>query len=522
MRMLGILLTAVLALGLDNPADAISLAAQDMAGVMQNEPARARYQRYLWMQEPSKELAGGMALAVNLAANRSKIHHQPAWGGRDTLLRVDLEKLALDSKDLVKLVSEWERLADIDPWFHSKQLVSVPRYKAADGKTYDKALRNEPSLAYNLQEHLLLVTLTGSRAPILRADWFVGVGLSTVNKSPFSPGRYYEFQRYLRKKDLPKHKTEQDAWLELFGANENLIRGLDGDARSIILVSDVTGKMRRADLFYGVASSPTDGPATIGLTHDLKDQNTGTAGKSPIHNLLLDVDDAREGIAADPLQHYALFNNKGDFATEVPPDVATDQTVPGRYTKRLEIIGCIRCHGLGTDRGWKPYQNDLRVMFEKGFDIIDDFTRRNQPDAVRTIARKFKGQPLEPLIQARNNYELEVNAISGMLVAEAHKVIADVYAGYWFENVNAKKMLRMIAGIEADDDKVAVEFEKAFPILGGEDQVIGAYRAELSSVMADAERVAPDLALRFAAEQLRVDGEKIKQKEQEQKEGVVK
>jgi hypothetical protein len=73
-----------------------------------------------------------------------------------------------------------------------------------------------------------------------------------------------------------------------------------------------------------------------------------------------------------------LFNEAGALQDEVPPDVATDSTIPDSLgTKRLEgIISCITCHSTKGKDGWQPLANDVAKKLAAGFDVFGERDRR--------------------------------------------------------------------------------------------------------------------------------------------------
>lgn len=434
-RMLTLILAAALAAAPLAPSQAVALATDDVLRV----PAHQQpFVRYVWTGK-DRQTHGALEFTVNSALSHATtlVPSRIVAGGE--LVRIDLAALAPRDADLKRLLTVWEGLDVAEPYFHTVRVVSTAPY-TKDGKTWTGKRVAELALHTGLDKHLLLASLTQSRVPIVRADWFIVRALSTANG-----GRYYDF-RGTEKSD--KNKTAQEKWLEKAGTSEALVAGLRSDERTAMVRSGVTGKPRRADLFYGTGVRPSTGLPLVSITHDVR-TNDVAAINNPFKSLLVLKDAAREAFRTLPsgLREMALFNGAGELQASVPQDVAADHTIPPPYDNTLQgLLSCIACHG--GDEMFKSLRNDLRTVLRSGGDVLADLSAKgDRDDTLDRLAGLYSGELNEPLRAARFAHAMTVYRLTGgMTVQDVCGKITTIRNAYDFEIVTPAKAVAELGG----------------------------------------------------------------------------
>lgn len=436
------------------PADAVRWVVADLGTL---PTADRPFQRYVWITD---WMTGDDIAAVKLAANVAFNHSsepQPCDVVADgRLVRIDLRKFEPDPEDLLKLLATYERLGD-EGWFHATRTVRFVRGKKRFRKRIFAYRADDPRAT------TAMLSASGSNAVLLRADHFIEKTLGTIDG-----GLYYQFAK-TQKSD--KKQTAENKWLKKFGSNEKLVEKLDGKNRAGVLVSGVTEKPRRVDVFRGLAGR---GTGIISITHDITDEDFQKVDSDPIRNLLNFKDAAREAIALRPngFQAFALFDGKGELQNEVPPNVAKDHELGSAGTARLQgAVSCIRCHGRRPEDGYRTVTNDIREMFaDREYDLAGDFS-----DLGLTLAEardKLRGDYLgdldAKLDDARNEANKAVMLATGVDYSTAAECLAKNQATYR-EHVTARIACRDL-GYDVPDDQ-AVELFRSLvgdiPSVGG-------------------------------------------------------
>jgi hypothetical protein len=530
------------------PADAIAYALADI----QTVPALDRpFQRYIWVPDGDPAKIAAIKYSVNLAVSHSSILVYPAVVAEGKLVRWDLRRLVPNDNQYALLHALWEEL-QFEPYFHiakstqdvlpvgaiqqALQISDPPgsiRYKL-NGQQFFKDntnqlfqfinenwVRQQQSLQINritaygshvgLDQATLLQSLTQSSASVIRYDYFLVRTLSTIDG-----GLYYKFAGI---KASPSEGTAQDAFLRSLGADEKLVAKLRSDQRVALFRSNVTGKPRRIDAFYGVAVRPSSGTGLITVTHDMSDNDVDPRS-DPIRNLLTINDQAREIIAAKPngMHIFALFNGSGELQDEVPPNIAKDHTVPAPHTARLQsAISCIRCHG--SDGGYKPFQNDVQTMLSGMMDVFGDLSSQQAvPNQLDRLAGLYSGDLAKPIRRARNDYSDTVfKATGGYSIESVSNTVSGIYSNYVYESVDAFKACYELGFLVPPEDasKYLIQLLPPLPSdqlgISPEDPIIGALKSGLKVNRYQWEQVYPDAAFR-ALQTRKIAQEKINKK----------
>lgn len=442
------------------PHDAAREAALDAGSLGSLGPDEPRHYRYLHTLDTSPLFHAAFSYAINTAASHSPNIYRPDSLSGGQLVRIDLRKLAPQPADYERLVKLWESLAGVDPYFHVQTKKKVAPYKASDGKTYDFIVGSDIALHTGPENHLLLCTLTGSAAPILRADWFITKLLSTLDG-----GLYYKFRNIVAK---PASGTAEEAFHASLGADPKQAAKLRSDERLAMWRSGVTGKPRAIEFFYGTNVRPSLGPSLVTVTRDYFDGPIdGT--RHALKNLLNYRYDGSEQIGMLPngMLVFALFDAAGDLVDVAPQELVTDRTVPAPHTANLQAaVSCIRCHAPGE--GWKDARNDIKLLTtgEYAIDIFDDESSGFDPVETRDrLKGLYDGDIAEPLRIARTTHAKAVfEATGGKEPAEVCEYLGNIYNRYAFDGFTPRTAC-LSAGYVCSDENAVETFNTICPPL---------------------------------------------------------
>jgi hypothetical protein len=510
------------------PADAIPMAVADITSL---QPGDRPFHRYVWIPDGSKDKYSQVSFTLNAAVSQSANIFVPASVANGTLVRVDLRPLAADDIYLSKLIALWDKMA-VEPYFHvnakESDVVSIPsvagdpsgsvrflvdgqlHFRSSNGQLFafsngawaskrQQAKGNDVSAFgshLDLNQAVILQSLTQSNAPIVRYDWFIVKALSSLDG-----GLYYDFVGVERN---PKGKSAQDAWLESLGLSEKFINNLRSDQRAAILRSNVTGRPRRIDVFQGSYVRPSSGSGLVTITHDIGEGDIG-ADTDPIRNLLELKDKAREVIAErrNGLHIFLLFDNKGNLQNSAPDDVVRDHTIPSPHPARVQsAIGCIRCHGPFD--GLQPFNNDVQKLLKSYLNIFDDFASKESiPRTLERLAGLYTGDLQKVIRRGRDDYSDAVfQATLGLTVPAVSEGVANTYGSYFYDLVDAQKACNEL-GFIVPKEKAVEYFGMLVPPLDidetgirPEDPILGALKAGLSVNRFQWELVYADAAFR--------------------------
>lgn len=365
-----------------------------------------------------------------------------------------------------------------------------------------------------------LVQATGSQAPVVESRYFLFRALSTIKgKGVYETiysGLYYDLAGI--KKGFVKGTDEDNLFAEL--GIGNVEKGIDArkvfdelrsDQRVAKFRSGITNKPRRIDLLKSLAGRDSQG--IVSVTHDLKDEDVDI-GTHPIMNLIdlrvPNKNEAREVIFERPngMHGFALFNNDGVRQDVVPPDVASDHTVPVPGTQQLQCaVSCLRCHG--TDGGWKPASNDAKALLNAYPNTTDNSDlRKSLPDAVDRLAGLYNGDlELKVFPRGRDDFANATLRATGPWKKSKAQVdvvqlscakVGSIYNKHVYGPVTAQDVLRDL-GVVANAKDAPGELRKLLPPAGIiEDARVGGFVIGLAEPRSDADLVYSLIAARTA------------------------
>ena len=353
--------------------DAAEAAAADMAVLSKiKSPDELYYIRYLSVHNlpPDMRLEGLKVSSWLLnSVSKNDIIVVPAIGGPDNILiRVNLFDYGIDPK-------VWDKFGEKDPYFHQKiietKVITVgtgefewvstnETYRASDGKWYYKQVQREKTITQTVTGHekvaaaawldtnsmLYLIDKTKSRAPILRADWFI----TYASQSP----QYYDWLGF---------KTLDD-YLNFVAFDK---RALRREARATVVTSGSGGKCPRVARHNRILRWT---PTFNGGVWETFDFAQSTGAKNVINNFLASKRDAGEyiGNGGNGLQYYFLVNGKNERVDESDNKVVVDSMALD--ARVINGRSCMWCHSKGINDfssqfqlqvGPRPDQSDLGI-----------------------------------------------------------------------------------------------------------------------------------------------------------------
>lgn len=440
------------------PHDAVREASIDAGSL---GPVEAPHFRYFHTLDVSPEFKGAFDYVLNLAVSHSPniYRSEVVAGGR--VLRVDLRRLTPEADDYARLVKILESLAGVDPYFHVQGVRKVAPYKASDGKTYDFIVGSDIALHTGPESHLLLCTLTGSAAPILRADWLIVKATSVLDG-----GIYYKLRNIESK---PAKGTAEEAFHRSLGVDQKLIRELGGESRIGMWRRDVTQKPAAIE-FVQATNVPLNrgGSSILFVTRDYF--NGKIDGKrQAMKNLLSYSYDGSEQIGnlSNGMPVYALFDANGNLVDEAPPNLVSDDTIPHGNTKNLQsAISCVRCHA--SEEGYRSARNDVELITSGKFaiDIFDDESSGRDPAAaIDELKSLYHGKIDGSLRTARTTHALATfRATGGMKPGPVAEKVGEIYNAYVYGDVTPMVACAE-AGYFANAENAADILNEICPIL---------------------------------------------------------
>lgn len=475
------------------------------------KPSIRHYLRYVWITDADPENVQETSLVANLVSRGAEIVRVLPVGEskkillaclnvRDYAPRDDDKREWLEiwedfqfdpafnrlfTKDTLKFAAQslkgWRGKAWVARW----RLVDCPPY-VENGQTFKKRwtvsglLEDIDFAAFDLKDVELiriscptinpqlradLEAATGSAAPLVTHGYLTFRAMATIrDKGIYDTiygGRYYQLCGI--KKGFKKG-TDEENFFEQFGGIGNVQAGvtareifekLPSDRRAAKLRSDVTGSGRGAEFYNSLTG-------LLAITRDLKNQSIDI-GNHPLANLAEFIYDGAECLftKANGLQGGVLFDGQGGLVDEVPPDIAKDHTIPQPHTARLQMIGCISCHWAEGSDGWKLFNNDVKTMTDKGFEVIGDTSnlKRSVEETRARIKGLYQAMPSELLLTPRNQLARAVLKATGDwkdskkaqadCVQFAGTKVVGVWRKYYYDMVDADTALREI-GIGCD------------------------------------------------------------------------
>lgn len=461
---------------------------------------RARYTRFVWIQDGDAKTAAAVSFAVNTAISKATrpIHCKPIAAGH--LVPVEFDKLLPDDADLKRALDLWDKQAVTDPYFFLKQQVKVSPYKADDGKTYDWKWATAFGAHVDAKDGVMLQGMTLSTAPIQRADRFIVKTLSQIDG-----GNYYAWAGI--RKSQKEGRTDFEQFLLDNGVEPELARKLKAERRAAVFRSGVTAKPRAIEEVQGLLGVVT-------YTNDIADGNVDP-NAHPILTLLRPTFDASEAIAikSNGFCNFALFDGKGKLQDVVPDNITKDHTIPVPNTARLQpALSCIRCHATG--KGFRTTRNDVLALFnagadENGLQLDIKAYGTTTREEIDEILGKYRGN-LERLNRGREDYSdavfvgtrgLSVEAVAGVI-----KAIDDAYR---FADVTPQVACREL-GVAVDEKAAVGMLRRMLPPIETEDGRTGFLRLGVSVNRTDWEATFIDSVTRSRPVYLKIAEEQKK------------
>jgi len=406
-----------------SPKLAVSSAVADVRTLPSDSRVRVRYlSLYHLHGEEREELLKALVFHVNQLSKE-----------------VELVKLRLVNPHLVRLdiadpiwdAQVYDRLADGDFYFSTKAITTVvvtekkhwPGGKWKDGQEYgaqDYEEKVEKKVAQTITAPWLdpgeigeLVRLTQSRAPILRADWFIVQTAAQVDRVV----GYYDL---LGAKD-------RDEFERIVGVDRKAAARLKKETAAMLSRSGVAINNRQVLRLQALTGS-------YWMTLDSqKSQDTGNAIR------LLNGDFKHEaeeifGTLPNGLFAYFLSDAGGKRQESVPDTIAHDSRSTSNDLRIHPGISCIRCHVEGirpiADTGRALFAGDPIVLQSPIYEKYKRLTRLYLSDLQKHIRR--------------DNEDLAdvLRRINGLTPQENAKLFARVWSRYVDEDLGLEASAR--------------------------------------------------------------------------------
>jgi hypothetical protein len=334
---------------------------------------------------------------------------------RPDLLRLNLKDYALPHE-------VWEKLAEVDPYFHTQietegveKVVEElwPGGVWSDGRNYPRGafkVQKKVTLPAGKQSALApwldagvaagLAKAANSKAPVVRADWWL---VQTSQQVVRQGTGYYDFLRV---------KNRDDFW-KLVRLDKKAAEEAQREVRAIVDDSGVALNNRQV-----VRLGTLLGGYWVTL-----DSKRSTGKNNAVRNLNGDYKhDAEEVYAALPNGLFALFagDANGVRADSVPDDIASSGVAPGN-DRRIHLHSCVTCHVEGI----RPIDDWARSVYTGDVALAG-------PDAekIRRLRRLYLSDLERWVRRDRADYAEALLKISGLKPAEMAKLFGHLHASY--------------------------------------------------------------------------------------------
>lgn len=329
-----------------SPADAVALAHADILTLAPNIRPLTRYLSLVHLPTQEERIDAWRVLSyhVNILSREPDFGRPALIGG--IVLRLNTADYGWD------VAKTWERLGDIDPFFHIRVQQEFGWYES-DGVWTKTRVETKTALApwlstskeaQNALAQLAILTKSGS--PILHGSWFLA---QTSQQADRLVGYY----------DWLSLGTDRKNFQELVGASPAQAKKRK-EIAAVILNSTVALHNRqilRQEAFGG----------SYWMTFDVfKSVDKNNAGRL-LNGDYFDNFDASEEIGYLPngLLAYFLAAANGKRQDSAPDAIASDGKAPGTDRRVHPPISCIRCHeGLHAIDDWarKVYSPPLALQ----------------------------------------------------------------------------------------------------------------------------------------------------------------
>lgn len=331
-----------------------------------------------------------------------------------SLLRLNLLDYGFEFKT-------WSNLANEDPYFH----VQLRAVAGSTGKAYFPAepgsragwydarfveAKQVPAIAPWLSPTAAaeLVGLTGTAAPVLRADWF----LSRVAAQAGRKGTgYYDFLGVKNRDDFDK----------LIGFNRKESQRVKKEVFSIVGPrSGVSNFPRQIAVEMAITGERFE-------TRDTLDDNKDE--RNPIRNLDKIYKHQAEEIyahGANDLYKFHLNDDKGVQQETAPDKIGFDKTAPGNDGRIHVGISCVRCHVEGL----RPIADWTRRVFKQPLKL-----NSTDPEADHRIKQLYFGELNEKLDDSIRKYTRALEKTNGLTPEKNAELVGKVWRKYVEANI---------------------------------------------------------------------------------------
>lgn len=384
-----------------SPADAIAQAHADLSRLPPDARPLVRYLSLYNLTTDNPAMMATMAqrrakLLPILSGHCNQLSREPDLtpvsvvpGTNAALVRVVLKDYAWDC-------ATWEKL--VDPYFtaviETERVEVVPwagglwegRHYPAGAFTWNRRTKVKtqalaPWLTETPEQQRMLaevVAWTQSKAPVVRADYFLSQTSAAEDRSP----NYYDF---LGVKD-------EASFQEMVGVDVKLAQKFFAIGRDAVSISDIT-KYDRAILVVGKIRGH------YYKTLDLKKKSAGSA----LRVLGPEIEkhfDASEQIGGLPNQllAYGLFNNKGERQDKAPDDIVKF---------RVDVYrSCIECHDNG---GLRDITSWVAPLMKGPLEL-----KSPDYDTSRQLRREYLEGLQHSIQEDRARYDRRIKELTGL------------------------------------------------------------------------------------------------------------
>lgn len=427
------------------PHQAVTVALKDLdAQAIEDAP----FLRYLYHPDPSQEFALAQRFHVNLISRQASFAFPK--GIAEGLYRVDLRDYGWDRRT-------WEKLADIDPYFHRlveeeivvevEVIVEVPYgVKDAYGKWVQTEVRKEKQIRKEKRKQVKrdlfvplsagqlasLALLAQSQAPLVRADWFLVQGARQIDLNNRTTGTGYYDWLGLR---------SRDDYFRLVGFDAARVARTQKEVFAVLSESGITSHNRliqRLDTLWTTFDSFSEQGRSIAIQNLRKGEF---------------LHDAEEHYAPLPNGLPAMYlSDKNGVQQDSAPDKIGGNRAALNVGNDLRIhanISCIQCHG---GQVLQPIDDDVRAIYTGRLSVLS-----NDKGLALELQRQY-GQSLNRFLQRdREDYQDLFQRVTGKPANETVRLYSEAYTRYAYGRLDIATAARELGVSSADFAKAITD-----------------------------------------------------------------
>jgi len=290
-----------------------------------------------------------------------------------------------------------------------------------DARVWEQQFQTEPYFYYHVRapgrpEGLELRARTGSRVPLVGADWWLFYASRQVNLQNQEYGHgYYD---WLGIKD-------QKTFEALRGTDKKQSIKIGDELRAVVEASKSGVTVEGVDRQIEWYATYGDGEQGLWLTLDATNTSGGNtaAGNLAAGEFRFEATEAFVGLP-NRLWAVGAFNARGARQATVPPEIANDNSDLHRGNdRRIHPFSCIHCHDTG---GLKAVDDWARNRGLKAPNQLDAFKVEEFLRLKRQYFRDLDAQ----LAKGRRRYAEALRECVGLSPEKAAALHAQVYYGY--------------------------------------------------------------------------------------------